>query len=60
MIEFMENYCGQHDTIKIIITLNKRGITQPQYSNTTKYFIYIYLYNRVISAHKMMEFTKND
>ena len=40
----MQNYWGQRDIIQMIITLNKRGIPQPKYSNMTKYMNYIYIY----------------
>ena len=42
--DFIQNDWGQHDIIKVIIKLNKQGITQPKYSNTTKYINYIYTY----------------
>ena len=37
MLEFTENDWGQRDIIKRIITLIKQGISQPKFSNMTKY-----------------------
>ena len=36
MMEFTQNDWGQREIIKSIMTLKKRGITQPQYSDMKK------------------------
>ena len=43
-MELTENDWGQRDIIKGIITLNKGGIPQPQYSNMTHDITYIYIH----------------